>query len=155
MSFLDELNQANEERRNAVSQEIAEKTAQVMDYVKDEMMQRVNSARGELTSVSVRLMLRVSAMCGAEYEIPDTVEGFEQAIRLMGDALLGDLVGTVKAAGKYGAGVFEVCSQDALNALIESVRAAAEDAGIQEVTVKRNECGSSAVLEMTARLRGA
>ena len=149
MSFLDELNQANEERRNAVSQEITEKTAQVMDYVKDEMMQRVNSARGELTSVSVRLMLRVSAMCGAEYE------GFEQAIRLMGDALLGDLVGTVKAAGKYGAGVFEVCSQDALNALIESVRAAAEDAGIQEVTVKRNECGSSAVLEMTARLRGA
>lgn len=153
MSFIDELNQANAERRSAAEQEITEKADAVMDYVKGEMLNRVNGSSGTLSEVTVRVMLRVSALCGAEYDIPDTAEGFERAFRLMGDALLGDLLGTLKAAGTYGAGVFEVRSEAVLSAVIGAVEDAAHAAGIQQVSVKRNEQNTSAALTFTAVLQ--
>ncbi|MBP0975180.1 MAG: hypothetical protein J6P20_03865, partial [Oscillospiraceae bacterium] len=140
--------------REAVSGEITKKAAEILEYVQKQMMRRVSEGSGNLTELTERIQIRVSALRGAEYEIPDTAEGFERAFRFFGDALVEDLFGTVKAAGKYGEGVFEVRSNAELTALTEAVTQAAREAGIGQISVRTNPNGKSTVMTFTVTLNG-
>ena len=154
MSFIDELNEANRMRRDAVSGEITKKAAEILEYVQKKMMQRVSEGSGNITVLTEQIQIRVSALRGAEYEIPDTAEGFERAFRFFGDALVEDLFGTVKAAGKYGEGVFDVRSADEMTALTEAVTQAAQEAGMGQISARPSTTGKSTVMTFTVTLNG-
>jgi len=154
MSFIDELNQANDKRKEVLTEEVNRTAAQILEYVKKQMMQRVNAGGGQIKELTERVQVRVSAMRGAEYEFNDSADDFDRAIHLFGDALFHDFVGTIKAAGKFGAGVFDVRSKEALCTVTETVRELAEEAGIQQISVNMNDAADSAVLTFTAHLNG-
>ncbi|MBR5370857.1 MAG: hypothetical protein IK130_01445 [Oscillospiraceae bacterium] len=154
MNFVDELNAANQKRKEEAAGELDRKTEEILGYVKEQMMYRVNSGDGNASVLTEQVQIRVSRLAGAEYDIPNAPDDFGRAFRLFGDALLSDIAGAIKASVKFGAGSFEVRSIDELSALIDAVTAAANAAGIENVTVQHEAPFDHAVLTFSVDLNG-
>ena len=154
MNFVDELNAANRKRKEESADELNRKTEEIIGYVKEQMMQRVNSGDGTASVLTEQVQIRVSRLAGAEYDIPNAPDDFGRAFRLFGDALLSDLSDAIKSSVKFGAGTFEVRSVDEISALIEAVTAAANAAGIENVSVQHEVPFDHAVLTFSVELNG-
>lgn len=156
MSFLDELNEANQSRKNAQAQEISGTSAKILEAVKKRMLEAVRTGGGDMKTVRTEVLLQVSPLSSchsAENDISAVCGEVESMLRLVGRFALHEMRESVRTGSSGTQTVWELQTPEIMEAVIAQVTEEAIGAGLS-AEVTRKAC-QGAVICFTARLDGA
>ena len=145
MSFIDELNQANQKRREAFSDEIRKNAKNLIDYIKNQMMRHVNTGDGHITALTAEAVIWFYAKnIGLYADMPkDKAKEENAAAQYL----------YIDTCMKNGEGlIFCLRSRQEFDAFRELAEQAAKEADIQEIETEINEKTNSAVMKFTVHL---
>ena len=145
MSFIDELNQANQKRREAFSDEIRKIAKNLVDYVKNQMMRNINMGDGNMQEVTATAAIRFDAAnIGLKAVSEEKADEDISAARYL----------YIDTCMKQGDGlIFCLRSRQEYDAFATLVEASAREVGITEIEKTVNDAKNIAAMRFTVHLQ--
>lgn len=148
--FIDELNRANQERRGSLPNKIREMADDLIEYIKNQMMRRVNEGNGHIKKLTATADVNFGADAMGTfpvlpYEIYHSTQSSDERKTLSKEYY--------DICKKTGEGlIFQFHSRDEFDSFSISAGNAAVKLGIEDISIELDEAEQTAVMEFTVYL---